>query len=121
MERVDIQEGIIVKALLDSGAIGLVMSLEFAKKQGFKLKKLEWPINMRNVDRLFNKEGLIESTVEVNIYYQGYRERTEINVIGGQKWTVILGMPWLACYNPEIDWRIGKVKMTRYPEECGKQ
>jgi len=34
---------------------------------------------------------------------------------------VILGMSWLACYNPKIDWRIGEVKMTRCPEECGKQ
>jgi len=42
-------------------------------------------------------------------------------VIGGQKWTVILGMPWLACHNPEIDWRTGEVKMTRCLEECGKQ
>ena len=76
---------------------------------------------MRNVDGTFNQEGLIENTVEVNIYYQGYRERTEIDVIGGQKWKVILGMPWLACHNPEIDWRIGEVKMMRCPEECGKQ
>ena len=30
---------------------------------------------------------------------------------------VILGMSWLACHNPEIDWRTGEVKMTRYPEE----
>jgi len=30
-----------VEMLLDSGAIGLVMSLEFAKKQRFKLKKIE--------------------------------------------------------------------------------
>ena len=34
---------------------------------------------------------------------------------------VILGMPWLACHNPEIDWRTREVKMTRCPEECGKQ
>ena len=34
---------------------------------------------------------------------------------------VILGMPWLAHHNPEIDWRTGKVKMMRCPEECGKQ
>ena len=27
----------------------------------------------------------------------------------------------MAWYNPEIDWKIGKVKMTRCPEECGKQ
>ena len=85
LERIDTQEGITVEALLDSGATGLVMSSEFAKKQGFKMKRLERPINVRNVDRLFNKEELIENTVEVNIYYQGHRERTEIDMIGGQK------------------------------------
>ena len=121
LERIDMQEDIMMEALLDSGAMGLVMSSEFARKQGFKLKKLERPINVRNVDGSFNKEGLIKNIVEVNIYYQGHRERTEIDVIGGQKWTVILGMLWLAHYNPEIDWRMGEVKMTRCPEECGKQ
>ena len=73
------------------------------------------------MDGSFNKEGPIENTVEVNIYYQGYRERTEIDVIGEQKWSVILGMLWLAYHNPEINWRTGKVKMTRCLEECGKQ
>jgi len=77
---------------LDSGATGLVISSEFAKKQRFKLKKLERPINVRNVNGLFNKEGPIENMVEVNIYYQGHKERTEIDIIGRQKWTVILGM-----------------------------
>ena len=82
LERIDTQESIIVEALLDSGATGLVISSEFAKKQGFKLKRLE---RLRNVNRSLNKEGLIEHTVEVNIYYQGHRERIEIDVIGGQK------------------------------------
>ena len=79
------QEGITVEALLDSSATELVMSSEFARKQGFKLKKLERPMHVRNVDRSLNKEGPIEHTVEVNIYYQEHRERTEIDVIGGQK------------------------------------
>ena len=78
---------------MDSSVTGLVMSSEFAKKQGFKLKKLERPVQVRNVDRSFNKEGPIENTVKVNIYFKGHRERTEIDVIGGQKWSVILGMP----------------------------
>jgi len=81
-----------VEALLNSRATGLVISSEFAKKQGFKLKKLKRPMNVRNVDGSLNKERLIENTVEVNIYYQGHRERTKIDVIGGQKWTVILGI-----------------------------
>ena len=92
LERIDTQEGVTVEALLDSRATGLVMSSEFARKQGFKLKKLERPVNVRNVDGLFNKEGPIENTVEVNIYYQGYRERMEIDIIRGQKWMVILGI-----------------------------
>ena len=82
LERINTQERITVEALLDSRATGLVISSELAKKQGFKLKKLERLINTRNVDELLNKEGLIENTVEVNIYYQEHRERTEIDIIG---------------------------------------
>ena len=110
-----------VEALFDSGTIGLVMSSEFTKKQEFKLKKIERPIYVRNVDSSFNKERSIEYMIEVNIYYQRYRERTEINFIGDQKQSVILGMPWFACHNPEIDQKTGEVKITRCPEECGKQ
>jgi len=103
LERLDMQEGITVEALLDSGATGLVMSSEFARKKSFKLKKLERPIQVRNVDGSFNREEPIENTVEVNVYYKGHVERTKIDVIGGQKWGVILGMPWLAHHNPKID------------------
>jgi len=50
LKRIDTQKGITVEALLDSRATGLVMSSEFARKQEFKLKKLERPIHVRNVD-----------------------------------------------------------------------
>ena len=82
LERIDNQEGITVEALLDSRAMGIVMSSEFARKQEFKLKKLERPMQVRNVDGTLNKEGPIENTVEVNLYYQGHVERTEVDVIG---------------------------------------
>jgi len=110
-----------MEVLLDSRATRLVMSSEFARKQGFKLKRLERLMYVRNMDGSLNKEELIEHIVEVNIYYQGHWERIEIDVIGGQKWMVILEMLWLAHHNPEIDWKTGKVKMMRCPEECGKQ
>jgi len=45
------------------------MSSEFARKQGFNLKKIKKSIYVRNVNEMFNKEGLIKHTVEVNIYY----------------------------------------------------
>jgi len=83
LERIDMQEGITVEALLNSSVIGLIISSEFAKKQDFKLKKLDKPIYVRNMDSLLNKEEPIEHMVEINIYYQEHRERTEINVIRG--------------------------------------
>ena len=58
-----------MEALLDRRTTGLVISSEFAKKIRFKLKKIERPIYVRNVDRILNKEELIEYIVDVNIYY----------------------------------------------------
>ena len=69
LERINTQKGIMVEALLDSGATGLVMSSDFARKQGFKLKRLERLMYVRNMDGSLNKERPIEHTVEVNIYY----------------------------------------------------
>jgi len=85
LERINMQERVTVNALLDSSTTELVMSSEFSKKQRFKLKKIKRLIYVRNVNGMLNKEGLIENTVEVNIYDQRYRERTEINVISSQK------------------------------------
>jgi len=59
LERIDTQKGITVEALLDSGTTGLVISLEFARKQRFKLKKIKRLIYIRNVNKTLNKEGLI--------------------------------------------------------------
>jgi len=48
-----------VETLLDSGATGLMISSEFARKQEFKLKKIETLIYVRNIDRTFNKKRLM--------------------------------------------------------------
>jgi len=90
LKQKDDKEEIVVELLLDSGIIGLVMSSEFARKNKFRKNKLERPIYVRNVNSM---------------------KRMEINVIGGQKWSVILEMLWLAYHNPEIDWKTGKVKI----------
>ena len=86
------EEGIVTEALLDSGATGLVMSEEFARKHKFKRTKLERPVYVRNVDGMLNYARPIVDTVEVEIFFKEHKERMSINVIGGQKWSVILGM-----------------------------
>jgi len=70
---------------LDSRAAELVMSLEFPRKNKFKKKKLEKPIYVRSVDDTFNHKKLIKHIVEMELFYRRHRERTEIDVIDGQK------------------------------------
>ena len=41
MEKLDMHEGVTVKALLDSGVTGIFMDKNFAEKQGFKLVKFK--------------------------------------------------------------------------------
>ena len=73
------------EALLDSGAMGLVISEEIPKKHRFRRTKLERPVYIRNVDGMLNYAGPIVDTVEVEIFFKGYKERMSIDVIGGQK------------------------------------
>jgi len=103
------KEGVVTEALLGSGAMELVMSEEFARRHKFKRTKLERLVYVRNVDGTLNYTGPIVDTVEVEIFFKGYKEKMSIDVIGGQKWSVILGMPWLALHNTEIDWKTGEV------------
>ena len=79
------EEGIIMEALLDSGATRLVISEEFVRRHKFKRTKLERPVYMRNVDGMLNYAGPIVDTVEVEIFFKRYKERTSIDVIEGQK------------------------------------
>ena len=84
-----------VDALLDSGATGLVMSEEFARKHRFRRTKLKRLIYVRNVGGTLNYAGLIVDIVEIEIFFKRHRKRSLIDMIRGQKLRVILGMPWL--------------------------
>ena len=120
LEKIDSHEGVSVKALLDSGATGMFADRRFVERKGFKLEKLKRPVRIRNVDRTGNSGGLVTHEIEVNIYYQGHVERMKLDVCDLGRTEVILGMPWLAAHNPEINWETGEVKITRCPPLCGR-
>jgi len=75
---------------------------------------------VRNVDGTNNSGGAITHQVEVNIYYKGHIERIRMDICNLEKIEMILGMPWLAAHNPEINWETGEVKMTRCLPLCGR-
>jgi len=67
-----------VEILLNSRVTDLVISLEFTRKQEFKLKKIEKLIYIRNVNSTFKKKGPIEHIVEINISYKDHRKKQRL-------------------------------------------
>ena len=59
VEKVNIYEGVTVKALLDSGTTEMFMDRKMTAKYGFRLQKLERLVVMRNVDGTNNSVGVI--------------------------------------------------------------
>jgi len=119
VEKIDTHEGVMIKALLDSGTTGMFMDRQMTARHGFKLQKLDRPIAIRNVNSTNNSGGAITHQVECNVFYKGHVERMRIDICDLGKTEVILGMPWLAAHNPEINWETRKVKMTKCPPLCG--
>jgi len=119
VEKIDTHEGVMIKALLDSGATGMFIDRQTAARHGFKLQKLERPIAVRNVDSTNNSRGVIMHQVECNIFYKGHIERMRMDVCDLGKTEVILGMLWLQAHNPEINWETGEVKMMKCLPLCG--
>jgi len=113
VEKIDTHEGIMIKALLDSGTMGMFMDRQTAARHGFKLQKLERLLVIRNVDGTNNSGEAITYQVECNVFYKGHMKRMRMDVYDLGKTEVILGIPWLAAHNPEINWETGEVKMTR--------
>jgi len=118
VEKIDTHEGIVIKALLDSGATRMFMNRQTAARHGFKLQKLERLLVIRNVDGTNNSRGAITYQVECNVFYKGHIERIRMDICNLGKTEVILGMPWLVAHNLEINWETGEVKMTRCPPLC---
>jgi Retroviral aspartyl protease len=89
--------------LIDSGAGGIFMDQNYARKQRLSLTKLEYPITARNVDGTENKQGTIWYYTDLDLHVNGktHMERFLITGLGNQK--VILGIPWLQKHNPEIN------------------
>jgi len=93
LEKLKNHEGVVVKALLDSGATSLFMDMAFAKEKEFIIKKLKNPLLVRNVYRTVNVEGAITHQVEYNMFFKGHVKRVRIDICNLGKTEVILGMP----------------------------
>src|SRR6267154_5021252 len=94
-------------ALLDSGATDNFVSPSLLRTSNIKAYKLSKPRIIRNVDGTKNNNKATRSAVLLMIQYNGQDTKQKFYVADlGEDW-MILGMPFLAAANPDIDWTTG--------------
>ena len=107
-----------IKALLDSGATGLFIDQQFVHNNGLKTRILPVPIKVYNIDGSLNQGGLITEEVMLMMSHQGHTEKAIFEVCDLEKAVLIIGHLWLQKHNPEINWKMGEVRLTCCPSEC---
>ena len=110
-----------VKALLDNSITEMFIDKKIVAKYRFKLQKLDRLVMVRNIDGTNNSGGAIIHQMKVNIYYKSHVKRIRINMCNLQRTDIILDIPWLQVYNPEINWEIKEIKITRCPPIYGRK
>ena len=96
-------------AIIDSGATGSFIDTQLARKLNLETFPLSRPVKAFNVDGTTNCKGNITLETDVDLSFSDYSdtphsETIRLMVLNLGKPQLILGMPWLRKWNPEIDW-----------------
>ena len=111
------------KALLDSGAEGIIIDHDFAQRNNLTLRTLLHPIPVRNVDRTLNKRGTVKHTTIQTIHIKSrtndyHEETSELYVTSLGDHDLIFGTDWLQAHNPDVDWATPRLTLSRCPPNC---
>jgi hypothetical protein len=106
------------QALIDCGATGCFIDIEWVKLNNVPMCPLTKPISVYNIDGTTNDAGMITDIADVILRYENHSERTQLAAMRLGKQSLILGYNWLCNHNPEINWQTKDVKMSRCPVQC---
>jgi hypothetical protein len=102
-------------ALLDSGAMENFMNLQYAKYLQLPFQCLKEPRKLYNVDGSPNCSGELQYFTDLQV--QTGAQRTTLHFflsdLGENK--AILGYPWFAAFQPQINWKRGWINHTQLP------
>jgi hypothetical protein len=102
-------------ALLDSGATENFLELKYAEWLQLPIKRLPEDRRLLNVDGTENKTGALRfyTNLKVQTGTQHTVMRFFLAELGTNK--MILGYPWFAAVQPNIDWKRGWIDHTQLP------
>jgi predicted aspartyl protease len=100
------------QALIDCGATGCFIDIEWAKLNNMPTRPLTKLIPVYNVDGTANDAGAITDIADVILCYENHSECTQLAVTRLGKQSLILGYNWLHNDNLEINWQTKDAKMS---------
>jgi len=90
--------------LIDSGTTENFIDQETIKKLKLRTRKLEEPVQLRNIKGTYNQSGSIKNFIDLLISCGGRKVMQQFYVTNLGLDKMILGYPWLHTFNPDIDW-----------------
>jgi predicted aspartyl protease len=106
------------QALIDCGATGCFIDIEWAKLNNIPTCPLTRLIPVYNVDGTANDAGAITDIADIILHYENHSERTQLAITCLGKQSLILGYNWLHNHNLEINWQTKDVKISCCPLQC---
>jgi hypothetical protein len=104
-----------VVALVDSGVTENFLNLTYTKWLRLPIKKLKAPQKLYNVDGTENKAGELQyyTDLEMQTGTATTKLRFFLPDLGEHK--AILGYPWFAAVQPNINWKKGWIDHAQLP------
>ena len=102
-----------VKALVDSRCTYMGIDEQLVKDKRIQTKQINFSFEVFNVDGTKNGEVTKVAPLEVEI--NGHKKTLEAAVMDLDGMDMFLGHDWLVKHNPEVNWKNGIIKFTRYP------
>ena len=93
------------EVLVDSGATDNFISTKVLKFMKIGSLKLPKPRTIWNIDGTHNKAGAITDFVDLQVRCGPKVEEMRFLVTDLGEDEIILGYPWLAAFQPDIDWK----------------
>jgi hypothetical protein len=103
------------QALMDCGATKNFMNLEYAKYLKLPITQLPEEQPLYNVDGTLNKTGCLQYSTNLKVQTGDKKTVMQFFLSDLGKSKVILGYPWFAAHQPQIDWHYGWIDPEQLP------
>src|SRR6266704_1372723 len=103
------------EVLVNSGATDNFISEKLLKRMKIGKIPLKKPRYIWNIDGTHNKSGSIKEYVDLQVQVGPKKEEMRFLVTHIGEDELVLGYPWLAAFQPKIDWKNAVLDETQQP------